>query len=207
MATQAETPKAENLAAEHPGKTQEPASEATYNTGSSPNGGSEPKGIVSAVASEASNDAPLTDVQKKMRRAERFGISVQLCRQEKRNSRVERFGPGSTLQASSTSRSNDLKGRAREERFGITHSSTADDDKPRKKARLPSFAPVSTIDPMEEEKRKARAIRFSNPPPCSLSQANGKEDIEPIRRPLLQAELPDGPERLLASLLVGNFIV
>lgn len=39
------------------------------------------------------NDAPLSDVQKKIRRAERFGISVQLSEKEKRNSRAERSNP------------------------------------------------------------------------------------------------------------------
>lgn len=36
------------------------------------------------------DDAPVTDIQKKMRRAERFGMSVQLSEEEKRNSRAER---------------------------------------------------------------------------------------------------------------------
>lgn len=39
---------------------------------------------------DSGNDAPLSDIQKKMRRAERFGISVQLSEKEKRNSRAER---------------------------------------------------------------------------------------------------------------------
>jgi len=39
---------------------------------------------------ESGNDAPLSDIQKKIRRAERFGISVQLSEKEKRNSRAER---------------------------------------------------------------------------------------------------------------------
>ena len=40
---------------------------------------------------DAANDAPLSDIQKKIRRAERFGISVQLSEKEKRNSRAERY--------------------------------------------------------------------------------------------------------------------
>lgn len=35
--------------------------------------------------------APVTDIEKKIRRAERFGITVQLSVQEKRNSRAERY--------------------------------------------------------------------------------------------------------------------
>jgi hypothetical protein len=42
---------------------------------------------------EPETDAPLSDVQKKMRRAERFGITVQLSEKEKRNSRAERYNP------------------------------------------------------------------------------------------------------------------
>ncbi|XP_054824423.1 protein MODIFIER OF SNC1 11-like isoform X2 [Prosopis cineraria] len=180
---------------------QEPVSKATSSTGSSTNGGFESKGIVSTAASEVGNVAPLSDVEKKMRRAERFGISVQLSEQEKRNSRAEKFGTRSALQALSTSKSEDLKRSARTERSGITRASTAADDEAKKKARLAKFAPVSKIDPLEEEKRKARAIRFSNAPSSSLSHANVKGDIEPVR-----VKLPDKPEWLLASLLVGNFI-
>ena len=40
---------------------------------------------------EPETDAPLSDVQKKMRRAERFGINVKLSEKEKRNSRAERY--------------------------------------------------------------------------------------------------------------------
>jgi len=40
---------------------------------------------------EPETDAPLSDVQKKMRRAERFGITVKLSEKEKRNSRAERY--------------------------------------------------------------------------------------------------------------------
>lgn len=45
---------------------------------------------VSAVAYAAAMTAPVSDIEKKMRRAERFGISVQLTEEEKRNSRAER---------------------------------------------------------------------------------------------------------------------
>ena len=44
----------------------------------------------------------------------------------------------------------------------------------KKKARLAKFASVSKIDTLEEDKKKARAIRFSNPLFDSLSQVNGK---------------------------------
>lgn len=45
--------------------------------------------IVEAVAADAAAET-VTDIQKKIRRAERFGISVQLTEEEKRNSRAER---------------------------------------------------------------------------------------------------------------------
>ncbi|KAF3517338.1 hypothetical protein DY000_02063186 [Brassica cretica] len=35
--------------------------------------------------------SPVDDVQKKIRRAERFGVSVKLTEEEKRNSRAERY--------------------------------------------------------------------------------------------------------------------
>ncbi|KAJ6316370.1 hypothetical protein OIU78_019622 [Salix suchowensis] len=72
--------------------------------------------------------APVTDIEKKIRRAERFGITVQLSEQEKRNTRAERFGTGtgtgtgSTAQGSesdSVKKSEELKRKARAERFGI----------------------------------------------------------------------------------------
>ncbi|KAF7804510.1 protein MODIFIER OF SNC1 11 [Senna tora] len=131
----------------------------------------------------AAQDAPISDTQKKMRRAERFGISVQLSEQEKRNSRAERFaccrfGTGSTLQASDKSKSEELKRKARAERFGMTSPTSAADEETKKKARLARFAPVSKTDPLEEDKRKARALRFSNPPTSSLPQVNGEGNVE-----------------------------
>lgn len=43
------------------------------------------------TAAADDGSAPATAVEKKMRRAERFGISVQLTEEEKRNSRAERY--------------------------------------------------------------------------------------------------------------------
>ncbi|KAG2261743.1 hypothetical protein Bca52824_068822 [Brassica carinata] len=47
-----------------------------------------------AVGSSAAGDdvsSPVDDVQKKIRRAERFGVSVKLTKEERRNSRAERL--------------------------------------------------------------------------------------------------------------------
>lgn len=38
--------------------------------------------------------------------------------------------------------------------------STPADEEAKKKARLARFSPVSKIDPLEEDKRKARALRY-----------------------------------------------
>ncbi|KAF5471749.1 hypothetical protein F2P56_008520 [Juglans regia] len=128
----------------------------------------------STVSSPAGDDGPVSNIQKKTRRAERFGITLQLTEEEKRNSRAERFGMGSPLHGSE-----DLKRKARAERFGLCDASVAPDDESRKKttadvegkkkatadeeakkkARLARFAPVSKTDTVEEEKRKARTIR------------------------------------------------
>ena len=48
-----------------------------------------PVGSADGTASAAA--APVSDIEKKIRRAERFGITVQLTEKEKRNSRAERY--------------------------------------------------------------------------------------------------------------------
>ncbi|KAG5582603.1 hypothetical protein H5410_053230 [Solanum commersonii] len=121
------------------------------------------------------------DIQKKMKRAERFGMPVQLSEEEKRSSRAERFGTGSPVQGSDAlKKSEEHKRQARAERFGIVKSDTTDEEAKKKKARLTRFAPPGKADPVEEDKRKARALRFSQPQPGSLPQANGKGNIEQI---------------------------
>ncbi|XVE76272.1 hypothetical protein DITRI_Ditri12bG0158800 [Diplodiscus trichospermus] len=133
---------------------------------------------VGTVAGDSSG--PVNGIQKKIRRAERFGVPVQLSEQEKRNSRAERFGTATASNGSEASKqSEDLKRKARAERFGLAVPPTATDEEAKKKARLARFAPYSKTDTVEEEKRKARAIRFSNPPSSSLPQVNGKGNIEP----------------------------
>ncbi|RVW98849.1 Protein modifier of SNC1 11 [Vitis vinifera] len=48
-------------------------------------------GAADPVASSPTNTATVSDIQKKIRRAERFGMPVQLSEEEKRNSRAERY--------------------------------------------------------------------------------------------------------------------
>ncbi|XP_057534918.1 protein MODIFIER OF SNC1 11 [Amaranthus tricolor] len=113
-------------------------------------------------------------IQKKIRRAERFGVPVQLSEQEKRNSRAERFGIGGGSEASKGSE--DQKRKARAERFGIPVPA---DEEAKKKARLAKFGSNAKIDTIEEEKRKARALRFSQSPTSTdLSHTNGKKDVD-----------------------------
>ncbi|KAG6744067.1 hypothetical protein POTOM_052776 [Populus tomentosa] len=137
--------------------------------------------------------APVTDIEKKIRRAERFGITVQLSEQEKRNSRAERYkicfffvfgtstGTGSTAQGSETDsvkKSEELKRKARAERFGIPVPPAASDEEAKKKSRVERFTPAAKSNTLEEDKRKARALRFSQSSSGSLS-INGKGDLEP----------------------------
>ncbi|KAE8692861.1 TerC integral membrane domain-containing protein isoform 1 [Hibiscus syriacus] len=118
-------------------------------------GSKTPATIVGSVAGDSSG--PVNDIQKKIRRAERFGVPVQLSEQEKRNSRAERFGTSPDSKGSETSKQYEkVKRKARAERG--------------KKIRLARFASYAKPDTVEGEKRKARAIRFFNPPSSSLAQ-------------------------------------
>ncbi|PHT36382.1 hypothetical protein CQW23_24082 [Capsicum baccatum] len=131
-----------------------------------------------AAAADGDDSCQGNDIQKKMKRAERFGMPVQLSEQEKRNSRAERFGTGSPVQGSDALKNSDEhKRKARVERFGLVKTDTTDKDA-KKKARLTRFAPPAKIDQVEEDKRKARALRFSQSQHGSQSQANGKANNE-----------------------------
>lgn len=54
------------------------------------NVGADSKALGSAAGVDSGDVSPVDDVQKKIRRAERFGVSVKLTEEEKRNSRAER---------------------------------------------------------------------------------------------------------------------
>lgn len=114
------------------------------------------------------------DIQKKVRRAERFGVPVQLSEEEKRNSRAERFGTNTASEASKSSE--ELKRKARAERFGL---SVPSDEEAKKKARMARFGSEAKVDSQEEEKRKARALRFSQPSSNAVAEINSKGNIEP----------------------------
>ncbi|XP_042477100.1 protein MODIFIER OF SNC1 11-like isoform X2 [Macadamia integrifolia] len=119
-------------------------------------------------------DAPVSDLQKKIRRAERFGMSVQLSEEEKRNSRAERFGTAPASHGSNVSqKSEEQKRKARAERFGLPSQLLANEEA-KKKARLARFASVSKMDNAEEQKKKAREIRFSETTSGASSKVNGR---------------------------------
>ncbi|CAN0881414.1 Protein MODIFIER OF SNC1 11 [Linum grandiflorum] len=139
-----------------------------------------------AIGQESKTDAAVlentnsaTDTEKKIRRAGRFGISVQLSEEEKRNSRAERFGTLSPKQVSDGSNTpEELKRKARADRFGVPVSAEPTDNEAKKKARLERFGSLPKPDAVEEDKRKARALRFAQPSatPTSLT---GEGDIQP----------------------------
>ncbi|KAK4797752.1 hypothetical protein SAY86_030078 [Trapa natans] len=135
----------------------------------------------STVVPRVANDVgPDNDIQKKIRRAERFGVQVQLSEAEKRSSRAERFGTTAGMKKPDVlSQSEELKRKARGERFGTsTPPANTDDEVAKKKARLARFSSGSAkISSEEEDKRKARAARFSNPLSNPLSEVSGKEAV------------------------------
>ncbi|CAG7912149.1 hypothetical protein BRARA_J02857 [Brassica rapa] len=129
--------------------------------------------------------SPVDDVQKKIRRAERFGVSVKLTEEEKRNSRAERFGTVAAAVKGSegTKKAEELKRKARADRFGVPASSSSTtkadntEEEAKKKARLARFGKDTKADSAEEDKRKARALRFSKPASDSSSELPGKLNV------------------------------
>ncbi|KAL0728716.1 hypothetical protein Bca4012_024809 [Brassica carinata] len=141
-----------------------------------------------AIGSTAAGDdvSPVDDdVQKKIRRAERFGVSVKLTEEEKRNSRAERFGTVAAVKDSEgTKKAEDLKRKARADRFGVPASSSSltikvdkTEEEAKKKARLARFGKDTKVDSAEDDKRKARALRFSKPASDASSDLPGKLNI------------------------------
>ncbi|KAF8105043.1 hypothetical protein N665_0163s0016 [Sinapis alba] len=131
---------------------------------------------------KAGDVSPVDDVQKKIRRAERFGVSVKLTEEEKRNSRAERFGTVAAVNGSEgTKKAEELKRKARADRFGVPASSTTKvdntEEEAKKKARLARFGKDTKVDSAEEDKRKARELRFSKPASDSSSELPGKLNI------------------------------
>ncbi|CAN1775623.1 Protein MODIFIER OF SNC1 11 [Linum perenne] len=131
----------------------------------------------------------VTDTEKKLRRAERFGISVKLSEVEKRNSRAERYGvmcsranssrfgtPPVTQGSAAPKNSEELKRKSRAERFGLPVQAEPTDVEAKKKARLERFGSIPKPDAAEEDKKKARALRFAKPSSTSLT---GKGDVQP----------------------------
>ncbi|KAE8705998.1 hypothetical protein F3Y22_tig00110410pilonHSYRG00030 [Hibiscus syriacus] len=78
---------------------------------------SKTSGTVAALVARESG-GPADDVHKKIQRADRFGVPVQLSEQEKRNSRAERFGTApSSIGSEASKQSEELRRKARAERL------------------------------------------------------------------------------------------
>ncbi|KAJ0729053.1 hypothetical protein HanLR1_Chr07g0248591 [Helianthus annuus] len=115
------------------------------------------------------------------RSAVRSGSVCRFSFRKKKNGilvrRGLRFGTAGTTPGSqgsdTTKKAEELKRKARADRFGITQSTPTEEEE-KKKARLSRFGSSSKADPIEEEKKKARALRFSGTP----APGNGK--IEPV---------------------------
>ncbi|XP_011077397.1 protein MODIFIER OF SNC1 11 isoform X2 [Sesamum indicum] len=149
---------------------------STQPQASSVGGSDEMKSKSAVIAGSADDGGAVSDIEKKMKRAERFGMPLQLSEEEKRNSRAERFGTVSAVSGLDSSKpSEELKRKARAERFGIAQPDPSDEEA-KKKARLARFGSFSKTDALEEDKKKARAIRFSQPD--SSPKANGEGNIE-----------------------------
>ncbi|KAL9278229.1 Protein MODIFIER OF SNC1 11 [Arabidopsis thaliana] len=124
-------------------------------------------GIGSTAGVDSGDISPVDDIQKKIRRAERFGVSVKLTEEEKRNSRAERFGTVAAAVVNGsegTKKAEELKRKARADRFGVPSATSTTDkseEEAKKKARLARFGKETKVDSAEEDKRKARALRFS----------------------------------------------
>ncbi|KAK4800145.1 hypothetical protein SAY86_025510 [Trapa natans] len=120
-------------------------------------GAEESKKTVTVIGSQAVNGiaAPVNDIIRKIRRAERFGVPIHLSESEKRYSRAERFGTISDeKKPGSLKKSEELKLKARAERFGISVPETMDEEeKKKKKARLARFSSNGKTISDEEEKR------------------------------------------------------
>lgn len=106
--------------------------------------------------------APLTDIEKKQRRAERFGTDLKISEAEKRKLRAARFNGGSTNGASTVTAKEGVSGpssaipdaeaakrKLRAERFGTATATTTEssgkfkfsaDEEAKKKARMARFA-------------------------------------------------------------------
>uniref|UniRef100_A0A7N0U4Z6 THO1-MOS11 C-terminal domain-containing protein n=1 Tax=Kalanchoe fedtschenkoi TaxID=63787 RepID=A0A7N0U4Z6_KALFE len=118
--------------------------------------------------------------EKRRQRAERFGMPVLFSEEEKRTSRAERFGTGSTLPGISLlSVPEEQKRKARAERFGLSIQSIVDDET-NKKSRVAKYDPAFIPNAVEDDKRQARALRFSQSSLTSTPHLNEKGEIEPI---------------------------
>ncbi|KAG9134536.1 hypothetical protein Leryth_000866 [Lithospermum erythrorhizon] len=187
MATATSAPELDNPTSTPPSLTETPPSDPPQSPLPASTGGGDELNKTSPASNTSDDGGEKNSVLKKMKRAERFGVPVQLSEEEKRNSRAERFGTSPTASGTEASKSSEeLKKKARAERFGIVQSaSVSAAEETKKNARLERFGAVAKADPseeekkkataakadpLEEEKKKARAIRFSESRPNSKPQ-------------------------------------
>ncbi|OMP11811.1 protein transport protein SEC31-like isoform 1 [Corchorus olitorius] len=126
---------------------------------------------VGSVSEDGSG--PVNDFQTKIGRSERLGVPVQFSEQEKRNSRADRKGfifmvklfsclilhPAQMDQKHLSNE--ELKIKARGERFGHVLPSTGADQEAKEKARLARFAPSKTDSGRRNKKNKGNRSDFT----------------------------------------------
>ncbi|EFJ11119.1 hypothetical protein SELMODRAFT_447133 [Selaginella moellendorffii] len=147
---------AAQIQAEDSGNGQVEAADGNSRDGVSVENGGKEEGVVCLES-----PGPLSDMEKKQRRAERFGVGLNFSEDEKRKLRASRFNASDkkgVSKAKVSIESETEKKNARAARFGTANVASANEDA-KKRARLDRFSGVDSN--LEAEKKKARAARFA----------------------------------------------
>ncbi|KAL4565081.1 hypothetical protein LXL04_029164 [Taraxacum kok-saghyz] len=98
-----------------------------------------------------------------------------------------------------TKKADELKRKARVERFGIKEATSIEDEE-KKKARLSRFGSASAVaDPLEEQKKQARAFRFQGHKLMAVENWNQRQQ--------LLARLVEKLESLLRFIFTVRFLI